>query len=383
MSYANAPQAVVVDLAQPASNALAAQGDVLMSIEILEGSAFADLLRGDDSANTLIGLGGDDTLYGGCGDDWLTPGPGNDLVDGSHGHDMVSFVDSLAPVRVLLAEGLATGAGETDRLVSIEQVTGTVFADYIEGDRRDNRLRGLGDYDWFVGSEGSDLYEGGTGRDMVSYVRATGPVTVDLGQGRGLAGQALGDRYLDIERITGSVHAYLFFGSDGEDDFRGLGGYDWFVGSGGGKDRYDGGTGRDTVAYSASAGGISASLLLGRGLSGDAARDLYTAIENLTGSSHADVLTGDNGRNILRGLYGADHLIGNGGNDRLEGGGSNDTLDGGSGWDVAIFSEPRAAYAIAGDADHATVTRLAGGGDGQDLLFGIEALLFADGFVYL
>ena len=46
-----------------------AQGDKLMAIENLEGSALADALTGDDLANVLVGGGGDDTMAGGRGDD--------------------------------------------------------------------------------------------------------------------------------------------------------------------------------------------------------------------------------------------------------------------------------------------------------------------------
>jgi Ca2+-binding RTX toxin-like protein len=268
-------------------------------------------------------------------------------------------------------------------LVSIENITGSVHGDNIRGDAGDNRSRGLGDYDWLVGSDGNDFYDGGNGRDMVSYVHASSGVTVNLGSGRGTAGQANGDRYVSIERATGSIYEDLFFGSSGEDDFRGLGSYDWFVGSGGGKDRYDGGSGKDTVAYSSSSAGVTASLLLGRGSAGDAARALYTSIENLTGTSYADRLTGDNGRNVLRGLYGEDVLIGNGGVDRLEGGGANDTLDGGSGWDYAIYSGNRAEYTVTTSGATTTVDRITPGGEGTDTLTNIEALQFADGFLFL
>ena len=216
-------------------------------------------------ANTLTGLQGDDLLDGSDGSDWLMPGPGNDTVIGGSGTDMVSFSDLTAGVRVLLAAGTAISGNETNYLSDIENVTGTILGDYIQGDDQNNRLRGLGDYDWFVGSAGQDSYDGGTGRDMISYVASPDGVSVDLGRGRGLAGQAKGDTYTSIERVTGSVFSDLFYGSDGEDDFRGLGGFDCFVGSGGGKDRYDGGTSVDTVAYSSSVAGVVASLLLGLG----------------------------------------------------------------------------------------------------------------------
>ena len=341
-------------------------------------------LTGDGGNNTLTGNTGNDTLMGNAGNDVLTPGVGNDVVNGGMGVDMVSFVDAALGVIVDLGAGTARSGSDTNTLTGIENVTGSIYGDYLLGDDNDNRLRGLGDYDWMVGSAGADYFDGGNGRDMVSYAYSTARVEVDLGAGRGRAGQADGDRYVDVERITGSIYSDLFYGSDGADDFRGLGGYDWFVGSGGGKDRYDGGSGFDMVSYAEAGTGVTASLLLGRGSAGDAARDLYTSIERLTGSNFDDQLTGDNGRNELRGQYGEDQLFGNGGVDRLTGGGSDDYLDGGGGFDYAFFSGNRADYTILTDnTDTTTVAYTPGGSDGTDTLVNIEALQFADDLVFL
>ncbi|SPJ31305.1 calcium-binding protein [Falsiruegeria mediterranea] len=382
LDYSMAPTAASVDLMDNARNAGAATDDVLHSIEGLTGTGGNDTFRGTNQANTLTGADGHDLLEGRGGNDWLLPGRGNDTLDGGSGTDMVSFSDYGAFVRVNLAAGTATSGSETDILCQIEDVTGSIYGDVLQGDAGNNRLRGLGDYDWFIGTDGNDSYDGGSGRDMMSYVYAPGAVTVNLGTGRGTSGQAAGDTYTSIERVTGSIHGDLFYGSDGEEDFRGVGGYDWFIGSGGGKDRYDGGSGSDTVAYWQSSSGVSASLLLGRGSHGDAARDLYTSIENLGGSNHDDHLTGDHGRNYLRGYYGRDTLLGGGGVDRLEGGASDDTLDGGYGWDYALFSGQRNEYAISTRGDVTTVTHLSGS-DGTDTLINIEALQFSDDLFYL
>jgi Ca2+-binding RTX toxin-like protein len=186
---------------------------------------------------------------------------------------------------------------------------------------------------------------------------------------------AAGDSYAHVERVTGSSHGDLFYGDAGPNDFRGLGGYDTFVGSAGGRERYDGGSGLDTVTYYQSAAGVTASLLLGYGSGGDASRDLYTSIENLTGSGHGDVLTGDHGRNSLRGLSGDDFLFGNGGVDRLQGGGGNDSIDGGAGSDYALFSGARAAYAVTRlDTDSVLVI----GPEGRDQLENVEYFQFDD-----
>jgi len=383
VTYERAPLAATVDLANSAANGGAAEGYVLQSIEGIRGSVYNDRLYGDAWGNALTGLGGNDTLMGNDGSDWLTPGAGNDIIDGGGWVDMVSFVDQSQAVIADLTAGTVRSGSDTNTVRNVENLTGSIYGDFIRGDDNDNRLRGLGDYDWMVGSAGQDTIDGGTGRDMISYVYSPDRVVVDLGTGLGSAGQAAGDTLISVERVTGSIYSDLFYGSDGADDFRGLGGYDWFVGSGGGKDRYDGGSGFDMVSYAASDAGVSASLLLGRGSRGDAARDLYTSVERLTGSNFDDILTGDNGRNELRGQYGEDLLFGNGGVDRLTGGGSDDFLDGGSGFDYALFSEDRDQYTINLSESGVTVRYNGQGGDGTDTLFNIEALQFADDTLFL
>jgi len=339
-------------------------------------------VTGDAENNTLTGNAGDDTLIGQGGDDILVPGAGNDDIRGGAGQDMVTFFDHEQAVSVDLEAGTARSGSDVNTLMEIENITGSIFGDFLWGDAGDNRIRALGNYDWMVGSDGADYYDGGGGRDMISYVYAPGAVEVDLGAGVGRAGQAAGDRYVSVERATGSIHPDLFFGGDGNEDFRGLGGYDWFYGSGG-RDRYDGGSGLDTVSYALATEGVIASLLLGYGSDGDAAGDLYTAIERLTGSSFDDILTGDHGRNQLRGMYGEDTLLGNGGIDRLTGGGSDDYLDGGAGFDYALYSQNRADYTITPGSVGVMVSYNGGGGEGTDTLFNIEALQFADDMVFL
>ncbi|MEQ6250957.1 M10 family metallopeptidase C-terminal domain-containing protein [Sulfitobacter sp. HNIBRBA3233] len=358
-------------------------GNLEIGRVLTDGTTAADTIMGNPVNNFLNGLEGADTIFGGAGRDWITPGQGDDDLDGGSGRDMVSYFDATARVAVNLEDGTSVGGSGTDTLTSFEDVTGSIYSDLFFGTSGENQFRGLGGYDWFVGSDGRDVYEGGSGRDMISYVLADDRVEVDLGGGRGIGGQALGDTYDSIERFTGSIFSDLAYGSEGEDDFRGLGGYDWFVGSGGGKDRYDGGSGLDTVAYSLATEGVVASLLLGRGTAGDAARDLYTSIESLTGSSFDDILTGNNGRNFLRGLYGEDVIYGNGGVDRITGGGSDDYIDGGSGFDYAYFSGNEDEYAIDMRDGFVFVEYLGSGGDGTDQLVNIEALVFADDTVFL
>jgi Ca2+-binding RTX toxin-like protein len=338
------------------------------------------MLIGTTQTDNLVGTVRGEHIYGMGGNDWLTPGAGNDTIDGGTGVDMVSFSNQAGPTNINLRLGLALCRAERDRLLNIESVTGSIYSDLLEGDRGANRLRGLGDYDWIVGSGGNDTIEGGTGRDMISYISASAAVTVDLGQKKGLAGQALGDVYDGIERVTGSSYGDTFYGDALENDFRGMAGNDLFYSSAGGRERYDGGAGLDTVSYALAAAAVTASLRLGSGSRGDAARDLYTAIENLTGTRFGDSLSGDDATNVLQGLGGDDFLFADAGIDRLYGGAGNDMLDGGAGSDYAYFNGTRDQFSLTKlSATTATVTGIGPTiAEGQDRISNVEYIVFTD-----
>ncbi len=80
-SFADSSEAVSVDLGAGTASGGDAQGDTLVNVENLIGSAHNDTLTGDSGDNVLAGLGGADTLSGGAGDDTLVGGDGGDGVD--------------------------------------------------------------------------------------------------------------------------------------------------------------------------------------------------------------------------------------------------------------------------------------------------------------
>jgi choice-of-anchor C domain-containing protein len=87
-SYEAATAGVRVNLSTVGQqNTQGAGKDTLVGIELLIGSAFADLLTGDAANNTLSGGAGADTLRGGDGDDRLIGGDGVDLLQGGAGID--------------------------------------------------------------------------------------------------------------------------------------------------------------------------------------------------------------------------------------------------------------------------------------------------------
>jgi ELWxxDGT repeat protein len=93
-SYEGSTKGVVVDLGAGTASKGDAQGDSLVNIQNLTGSAQADTLTGDNGANVLDGGAGNDRLSGSGGDDTLIGGLGDDTLAGGAGND--AFVYSAA-----------------------------------------------------------------------------------------------------------------------------------------------------------------------------------------------------------------------------------------------------------------------------------------------
>lgn len=142
------------------------------------------------------------------------------------------------------------------------------------------------------------------------------------------------------------------YGNSAGNILRGLGGDDTLSGLSKlsdhiGADTFDGGSGTDTVTYKFSQVGVTAvlgSAHYGYANAGGAEGDVYTSIENLTGSSHDDILVGDDGNNVLSGGLGSDILIGGLGADKFFGEASGVTNNPG---DIDTVTYEHAGSAIA------------------------------------
>jgi Ca2+-binding RTX toxin-like protein len=91
--YSASPAAVSVNLATGTGTGGDAQGDILLNMENVLGSGFADVLIGDGAGNTIIGGAGIDILVGGLGDDRLIGGANADWFFGADGADQFMFVN--------------------------------------------------------------------------------------------------------------------------------------------------------------------------------------------------------------------------------------------------------------------------------------------------
>src|SRR5262245_55244572 len=159
--YGDSTAAVTVNLATGVGSGGSAQGDTLVQIENLYGSAHADTLTGADWDNDLHGLAGDDILsgrdgtdrlYGEDGLDTLSGGAGADRLDGGAGIDTASYIEATTGVRIDLV-GLGNGANgqggdaEGDILIAIENLIGSNYSDTLNGNDVANVLLGGGGND--------------------------------------------------------------------------------------------------------------------------------------------------------------------------------------------------------------------------------------------
>jgi Ca2+-binding RTX toxin-like protein len=174
-AYGASSQGVNVSLADGLGHGGDAEGDVLVNIERLTGSAFDDHLTGDGNANTLTGNAGNDILIGGAGNDTLQGGAGADFLDGGEGLDTAAYGASSQGVNVSLADGLGHGGdAEGDVLVNIERLTGSAFDDHLTGDGNANTLTGNAGNDILIGGAGNDTLQGGLGNDTYVFSRGDG-----------------------------------------------------------------------------------------------------------------------------------------------------------------------------------------------------------------
>ncbi len=243
--YSDATSGVTVILGADGTNGSATGGgigtDVLINIEAVYGSAYADVIRGSDRAviEYFSGGAGNDTLQGGSG------------LGTDQGLNIVSYSDSstTGAVVVNLATGRSSGAAGNDVLIGFQGVFGSNFNDVLTGDGQDNIIQGM---------DGDDTIDGGAGWDVLSYLSATGGVNVNMAAGTS-SGVAGNDRFSNFEALRGSNHNDVLTGSNDDDLIQGHDGNDSINGGAGndtlhagkGVDTVDGGTGQDRLQLSA------------------------------------------------------------------------------------------------------------------------------------
>ena len=354
---------------------------------IKPGTSGDDILKGSPYDDQLYGLDGNDTLIG---------GPGADLLDGGPGSDTADYTGSLAGVNVDLTNTGPQHGGdaEGDVLVSIENVTGSDYADVITGDAGDNVINGLYGNDTIVGGGGADLIHGGAGKDNITLsgdyggawgddgndvLIVTGGTNNTLQGGNGNdsltvdasnSNTAEGGDGADTIVITGNGDFAV--GDAGDDNIDATGDSNWLRGGAdddtitleqGNFNILDGDAGNDTITVKGTG--------IGNSLDGGAGNDTLSAAD----STAAVSIYGEDGNDVL---------IGGQGDDFLDGGAGNDTISGGDGVDRVVFDSYSSDFSITYDPIKGlTVTDLRPGSpDGTDLVSNdVEELWFYDGIV--
>lgn len=294
-----------------------------------------DQLYGDAGADRLIGGKGNDQLYGGAGNDWLSDVEGSNSFDGGLGIDYADFSEARSGIAANLSTGSATNIFSTNaalifssNLISIENLQGSRYDDFLEGNNQNN------------------IINGGLGTDTTSYINLFTSHSVDANLSTGQASVKDSnsliydiDTLISIENLTGSSGNDTLTGNDQDNVLIGGGGADSLSGGGGndvvyaelGKDvLIDGGAGEDTLYVDFTSGNIETdgNLIKLDGSSG------FANFENLVGSVFSEIIMGDSQDNRIDGNLGNDSIFGGAGNDLLIGGDGLNIIHGGSGHNI-------------------------------------------------
>ncbi|MGL4962777.1 MAG: calcium-binding protein [Inquilinus sp.] len=254
--------------------------------------------------------------------------------------------------------------------------------------------------DVLTGGAGVDQFDGRGGFDTVDYRHSSAGVRVDLQVGSGTGGDAQGDRYTNVECVTGSAFAdrlvvgivhEIVNGGDGNDLLISANGaYDGsnILAGGGGDDvvipgtsinRCWGGPGIDQLNLQNFSNGVSVDLV---DRDPTAFGPQFEGFENLYGSAGRDGFFGDAGANVLEGAGGDDGLYGLGGSDVLRGGAGADKMNGGGGdgsdtvsyylSSIGVTVDLATGTGHGGDAEGDTLTgfEILSGSQGNDVLTG-------------
>ena len=316
----------MVNLATDASSGDDAEGDTLVGIENLIGSAFRDTLTGGDEANRFDGKAGDDELHGGRGIDTLYGGAGNDEIYGDGYGDFLyggEGDDELYGGRGL--DTLDGGAGADTYVFRSGEGADTIRGDENDAEGVVNELHfrdatGGGDFSF-------------SRNDAGGVVITVGDASVTI-----LEASYADGRYSLHYGDSNTLLANLFLGTTGDDTaLTGTDGADLLAGLAG-ADTISGGDNADTLY-----GGVGIDTL--RGGAGN---------DRLYGGGYGDFLYGGADNDELYGDRGTDTLYGEAGTDTLTGGTSNDILEGGAGADTYVFRSGEGADTIRGDENDAT-----------------------------
>jgi len=180
----------------------------------------------------------------------------------------------------------------SDEQLTVNTYVGTDDDDVIRGSNANDYIFGAGGKDEIYGRGGDDYIRGDDQDDVI-----------EAGDGD--------------DRAEGNGGNDTLIGGDGRDDLRGGDGVDTLIGGdgqdklhgGAGADIIDGGKGADEIDYLESDAAVYVNLATRQLQGGHAEGDVFSNVENLTGSDFSDVLIGDGQANLINGERGDDIMM--------------------------------------------------------------------------
>jgi len=221
--------------------------DTLTGIEHVSGTRFNDVLTGDAGDNWIwggsdgSGVTGNDILSGGGGNDLIQVGTGNHNLNGGTGTDTLSLhgngtdITAAGVTVSLLLQGMAQATEQGSMTLNgFENISASLFDDFLTGNNADNLLAGDSGADSLSGGDGADtLY--GDGRVIVDHhgTGGSGPIVTYVDASELPFGDPAGNDVLD-----GGKGNDTLWGGGGDDLLTGGKGNDLFgFGPGDGDDR--------------------------------------------------------------------------------------------------------------------------------------------------
>jgi Ca2+-binding RTX toxin-like protein len=150
-------------------------------------------------------MDGDDLMRSGAGNDTLIGGNGDDNMDGGTGVDTASYAGAGSGVHVSLATTSYqdTGGAGFDKLVNIENLTGSSFDDTLTGNTARNVITGGAGADTMTGGLGIDTFVYGSASDS-AYGHAD--TITDLANTDRIDLTALGNDFSIVNSFDGHAH---------------------------------------------------------------------------------------------------------------------------------------------------------------------------------
>lgn len=306
-SYEASPAAVTTDISSSQPNVAGdAEGDTLLNIERVIGSAFDDTLMSSTDKTELEGGAGNDVYitskftHGGIKTIELKDGGTDEVRTSTYHWILAPHVENLTYTAAEKFVGagnaennIISGGKNDDNLWGYDgddKLYGGESNDKLDGGIGTDHLFGGEGDDSLEGGAGPDLLEGGIGYDYATYSTSSAAVTVNLKSGVH-TGDAEGDTYIDIERIVGSKKDDTFIGNAQPNSF-------------------DGAEGFDTIDYSTSPGPVTVNLSSTEPQKGgDAEGDTLLRMKRAIGTPFNDTLISDDKDSTLEGGAGDDVYI--------------------------------------------------------------------------